>query len=264
MNSRSLIALLLLLPACAQEQAAVPPAIEGVDDAVWANYQPLPDSMPSATNPSTPEKVTLGRMLYYDTRFSQGGAVSCYVCHPLHDYGTSHRPTGIGHDAEVGGRNEPTPYNAALQIAQFWDGRAPDVEAQALGPVLNPAEMGMANADAVIKVLKSMPAYQDAFHAAFPADQDPVTFENFGKAIGAFERGLLLKARWDEFLAGNPDAITAEEKAGFKEFAAAGCTTCHTGPLVGGSMYQKVGLVQPRFTTRDEGRFNDTGNAAGK
>ena len=264
MRTRSLLALVLLLPACAQEPEAVPPAVAGVDDAVWANYQPLPDSMPSADNPVTPEKVALGRMLYYDTRFSTTKDISCYVCHPLHDYGTSHRSAAIGHGAKVGTRNEPTVYNAAGQFAQFWDGRVKTVEEQALGPVLNKVEMGMATKESVIKILKSMPGYQEAFHKAFPGEEDPVTFENFGKAIGAFERGLLTPSRWDEFLNGNPEAITAEEKAGFGEFVSAGCATCHTGPFVGGNMYQKVGVIQPWFNGKDLGRFQVTGIDADK
>ena len=259
MNARSLLALLLLLPACAQEQAVVPPAVDGVDAAVWANYAPLPDSVQSADNPVTPEKVALGRMLYFDTRFSSSGDVSCYVCHPLYDYGTSHRSKAIGHDATVGGRNEPTVYNAAGHLAQFWDGRAADIEAQALGPILNKVEMGMANGDAVLKIIKSMPGYQEAFAKAFPGEEGPVTFVNFGKAIGAFERGLLTPGRWDEFLAGNPEALTAEEKAGFAEFVSAGCATCHTGAYLGGSMYQKVGVMQPWFNGADLGRFKVTG-----
>ncbi|MGD8318955.1 MAG: cytochrome-c peroxidase, partial [Gemmatimonadota bacterium] len=145
MNLRPAIAFLaLVVVGCAGEDRQ-PPAMSGVDldDAALQAFQPLPETMASPANPVTAEKVALGRMLYYDTRVSASGDVSCYVCHPLHDYGTSHRRTGVGHDGLIGGRNEPSVYNAAGHVAQFWDGRAPDVEAQALGPVLNPVEMGM-------------------------------------------------------------------------------------------------------------------------
>lgn len=250
----------IALGACsgADQSRQATPADLGVDAQALALFQPLPDVVVTETNPITPGKVALGRMLYYDTRLSSSGDVSCYVCHPLHDYGTSHRRTGVGHDGEVGGRNEPTVYNAAGHIAQFWDGRAPDVEAQALGPVLNPIEMGMADAAAVLAVLKTMPGYVDAFAAAFPGQADPVTFENFGRAIAAFERGLTTPSRWDEFLAGDGSALTAEEKVGFAAFMDAGCAQCHNGAWVGGSLYQKAGVVNPWFTMNDPGRFQVT------
>lgn len=243
-------------------ETAGPVAVPGVSAAVLASFQPLPRVIVSESNPATPPKVALGRLLYYDARVSSSGDVSCYVCHPLHDYGTSHRATGVGHDGEVGGRNEPSVYNAAGHIAQFWDGRAPDVEAQALGPVLNPVEMGMADGAAVVAVLTSIPAYVDAFHAAFPDDPEPVTFENFGRAIGAFERGLVTPAPWDEFLAGDARALTAEEQAGFRTFSEVGCASCHSGAYVGGSMYQKAGLVHPWYSTADAGRAQVTSNEA--
>jgi cytochrome c peroxidase len=250
----------LVLGACsgADTSRQTAPADLGVDAQALAAFQPVPAVVASEANPITTQKVALGRMLYYDTRFSAGGQVSCYVCHPLHDYGTSHRQTGVGHDGKVGGRNEPTVYNAAGHVAQFWDGRAPDVEAQALGPVLNPIEMGMPDATAVLAVLKSMPGYVDAFAAAFPGQADPVTFENFGRAIGAFERGLVTPSRWDEFLRGNVGALSASEKAGFTTFVEAGCAQCHNGTWVGGSLYTKAGVVNPWFTLADPGRFKVT------
>lgn len=256
--------LMVVLAACemAPQPAATvtAPSVPGVAPAVLAMFEPLPEATALSSNPATPPKVALGRMLYYDTRVSSSGDVSCYVCHPLHDYGTSHRATGVGHDGKVGGRNEPTVYNAAGHTAQFWDGRAPDLEAQALGPVLNPVEMGMADGAAVMAVLSAIPGYQDAFRAAFPADAEPMTFENFGRAIAAFERGLLTPGRWDAFLAGAPDVLTTEELAGFRAFVDGGCATCHAGAYVGGTTYQKAGLVKPWFDTRDEGRRTVTGS----
>ncbi len=232
------------------------------DVAEAASFAPLPAVIEVASNPRTPEKVALGRMLYYDTRFSSDGTVSCYVCHPLHDYGTSHRAKGVGHDHMQGGRNEPTVFNAAGHVAQFWDGRAPDVEAQALGPVLNPVEMGMKDGAAVVAVIQSIPGYPDAFKAAFPGEAQPVTFENFGRAIAAFERGLTTPARWDQYLGGDPTAITVSEKDGLKTFVSVGCAACHTGTYVGGSLYRKAGLVQPWPNQRDPGRFEVTKQTA--
>ncbi len=225
-------------------------------------FQPLPAAIGSESNAITPAKVALGRMLYFDTRFSADGTVSCYVCHPLHDYGTSHRATGVGHDHLPGGRNEPTVYNAAGHVAQFWDGRAPDVEAQALGPVLNPVEMGMADGTMVVRTIRTIPGYVEAFAQAFPDAADPVTFENFGRAIAAFERGLVTPARWDAYLQGDANAITPAEKEGLRTFVAEGCAQCHAGAYVGGGMYQKAGLVQAWPEQKDQGRYAVTKQAA--
>jgi len=170
------------------------------DLAEASQFQALPAVMEAASHPRTPEKVALGRMLYYDTRFSSEGTISCYVCHPLHDYGQDHRVKGVGVGHQQGDRNDPTVFNAAGQLAQFWDGRAADVETQAMGPPLNPIEMGMKDGAAIIAVIRSIPGYQEAFRQAFPAETDPVTFENFGRAIGAFERGLTTPAPFDRYL----------------------------------------------------------------
>lgn len=247
----------LLVAACQGGDGAAPAdAPTGALDA----FEPLPAVMASEANPITTAKVDLGRMLYYDTRFSTSGDISCYVCHPLHDYGTSHRRTGVGHDHLPGPRNEPTVYNAAGHIAQFWDGRSPDVEDQALGPVLNPVEMGMADGESVIAVLRSIPGYVEAFRAAFPDQEQPVTFENFGRAIGAFERGLTTPSRWDDYLNGQTDALTAAELHGLDVFMSRGCSACHNGALVGGGLYQKAGLVNAWYDRSDAGRVAVTGN----
>jgi len=259
---RKVALLLVFVVACGtpQHDSGAAPESVSVDAALLQAFQPLPSVIASESNPVTDAKVSLGRMLYYDTRFSTSADVSCYVCHPLHDYGTSHRRTGVGHDGLVGGRNEPTVYNAAGHVAQFWDGRAPDVEAQALGPVLNPVEMGMASANSVVAILNEMPGYVDAFTTAFPSDAQPVSFDNFGRAIAAFERGLVTPSPWDAFLNGDATALTDTEKAGFNEFVATGCNQCHLGPYVGGSFYQKAGLVNPWYDTSDPGRQQVTGS----
>lgn len=255
---------LLLVQSCGGEPArqSATDAVPTARAAALQAFQPLPEAMPSESNPMTPAKVDLGRMLYYDTRLSSSGDISCYVCHPLHDYGTSHRATGVGHDALPGGRNEPTVYNAAGHVAQFWDGRAPDVEAQALGPVLNPVEMGMADGPSVLAVLRGIPGYVDAFHTAFPDDAAPLTFDNVGRAIAAFERGLVTPSRWDRYLEGDVAALSPEEVSGFDAFVETGCAQCHTGPYVGGAFYQKAGLVNPWFRLDDAGRFQVTGDPA--
>lgn len=231
-----------------------------MSEAFLPMFQPLPASAPAPDNELTDAKIDLGRMLYYETRISKGGKISCNSCHKLDAYGQDNLPFSPGHDGSLGGRSSPSTYNAAIHIAQFWDGRAPTVEEQAKGPVLNPIEMGMPDADFVVKVLKSMPGYVEAFKAAFPGEADPITYDNFGKAVGAFERKLLTPSQWDTFLKGDKSALTAEEKKGFATFAKTGCVTCHNGAGVGGMMYQKLGLVKPWPDLKDNGRADVTKN----
>ncbi|MCB9686286.1 MAG: c-type cytochrome [Alphaproteobacteria bacterium] len=210
------------------------------------------------------ELVDLGRMLYFDTRLSKGNEVSCNSCHGLDTYGVDGKPVSEGIGGQKGGRNSPTVYAAAGQFVQFWDGRAADVEEQAKGPVLNPVEMGMADGDAVMKKLGKIPGYVDAFKAAFPGEADPMTYDNLGKAIGAFERGLVTHdSKFDKYMGGQMDALSAEELAGLDLFVSTGCTACHSGPLFGGTMYQKLGSVVP-YETADTGRMQVTNNEADK
>jgi cytochrome c peroxidase len=206
-------------------------------------------------------RVDLGRMLYFDVRLSKDQDVSCNTCHRLDRYGVDNEPTSIGHRSARGTRNAPTVYNASESFVQFWDGRAATIEEQALGPILNPAEMGM-DVARVLRVLKSMPGYVRAFSDAFPSDKDPVTIANLQTVIGAFERGLVTPSRWDDYLNGNQQALSQAELSGLKSFTNLGCMVCHTGRLVGGSMYQKVGVVQPWPNQGDPGRYAITRNEA--
>ena len=227
-------------------------------------FAPLPEVMESAANPVTEEKVALGRMLYYDTRLSKSQEISCNTCHLLENFGVDNEPTSEGHNGQRGDRNSPTVYNAAGHFAQFWDGREPNVEEQAKGPVLNPVEMAMPDEASVVKVLKSIPQYVEAFRAAFPDDKDPVTFDNMAKAIGAFERKLVTPGRWDAFLKGDAAALTEAELAGLQAFLDANCQTCHMGPYLGGTMFQKLGVVKPWPDQKDLGRYRVTKNEADK
>lgn len=223
----------------------------------------LPEEAKSAANPITREKVTLGRMLYYEKRLSKSHRFSCDSCHPLAAYGVDGDKTSLGHGGHRGVRNAPTVYNAAIEFAQFWDGRAADVEEQALGPILNPVEMGMPSSHDVVAVLKSIPGYGPLFQAAFPGEKDPINYANVGKAIGAFERELMTPGRFDLFLQGNLQALNNQEVRGLETFVDTGCTTCHMGPGVGGTMFQKVGLVHP-YPGRDLGRYDVTKKNADK
>lgn len=214
----------------------------------------VPSTMASETNPATPEKIALGRMLFYDPRLSKDETVSCNSCHDLAKYGVDGLPFSRGVGGQKGTRNSPTVYHAAGQVLQFWDGRAVDVEEQAKGPVLNPVEMAMASGAEVEVKLGAIPGYVSAFNRAFPGQAQPVTFDNVGLAIGAFERGLTTPSRWDRFLAGDGRALTSAEFAGHHEFMHAGCASCHHGPFVGGRSLQKLGAVKPWPEGSDVGR----------
>jgi cytochrome c peroxidase len=216
------------------------------DDALWRQarqfYQPI--RMPAVpTKGPKAEQVKLGRMLFHDPRLSRSGIISCNTCHNLARYGTDNLPTSLGHGFVPGPRNSPSVFNAALHARQFWDGRARDVEEQALGPILNPKEMAMPASDQVIERIVSIPEYVAMFRRAFPGQKDPVNYRNVGVAIGAFERMLLTPSRFDRYLAGDRKALTAREKRGLKLFLDTGCASCHAGPAIGGMVFQK--FVKP-------------------
>jgi len=233
-----------------------------IDPVQLKAFAPLPVEFESNSNPSTPAKIELGRMLYYDARLSLDGSVSCNSCHRLSRYGVDGEPTSDGVGGQHGTRNSPTVYNAAGQFVQFWDGRAADVEGQAKGPLLNPVEMAMKSPQAVEARLNSIPGYVAAFERAFPGEANPVTFDNMAKAIGAFERRLVTPSRWDAFLKGDRAALTPEEKQGFKTFAASGCGACHAGALVGGESHQRLGLAKDYPDASDKGRYEVTKRAS--
>jgi cytochrome c peroxidase len=222
----------------------------------------LPAAAESPDNPITDEKVALGRMLYFDARLSKNHDVSCNTCHDLASFGVDPRrenhtllPTSKGHRGQLGERNSPTVYNAAFHIAQFWDGRARDVEEQAKGPILNPVEMAMPDETSVEKVLASIPGYVELFAAAFPDDAKPLSYDNMAKAIGAFERKLVTPAPFDRFMQGDTSALDDKQLYGLQLFIDAGCVTCHTGPNLGGNAFQKLGNVKPWPKVSDLGRF---------
>jgi cytochrome c peroxidase len=203
-------------------------------------------------------------MLYFEPRLSKSQKISCNSCHDLATYGVDNEPTSDGHKGQKGDRNSPTVFNAAAHFVQFWDGRAPDVEAQAKGPVLNPVEMAMPAEPVVVKVLESMPEYVELFGRAFPNDKKPVSYDNMAKAIGAFERGLMTPSRWDALLKGDKTALTPAEALGLKTFVDAGCQTCHHGALLGGTSYQRIGLVKDFPRATDPGRMKVTNDAGDK
>ena len=221
-------------------------------------FAPLPDKpVFKKDNPGLAAKLQLGKMLFFDTRLSKSNVYSCNSCHNLSTGGVDNNSFSTGHKWEAGGRNSPTVLNAALQIAQFWDGRAEDVEAQAQGPILNPIEMA-ASRDLALARIKSIPEYVAIFKEAFPGQKDPVTYKNLADAIGAFERTLLTPSRFDTFLKGDEKALNTKEKAGLTLFMDKGCANCHSGILLGGSSYQKFGLVNKPEGLKDKGRMDVT------
>jgi len=219
-------------------------------------FEPLPAAI--IDEKKNAALIKLGKKLYLDPRLSINDQISCNSCHRLDNFGVDSQPTSPGHEGKRGGRNSPTTMNAALHIAQFWDGRAKDVEEQALGPILNPIEMGMPSEAAVVNKLKKIEEYKALFAEAFKDEKDPFQYKNIGKAIGAFERTLLTPSRFDDYLKGDENALNDSEKRGLQKFIHMGCATCHNGVAVGGNSYKKIGVVKP-YETKDMGRFEITG-----
>ncbi|MGB8273960.1 MAG: cytochrome-c peroxidase [Alphaproteobacteria bacterium] len=229
-------------------------------------FKPIPSVVPAVKdNAVTHEKVELGKLLFFDPRLSASEIISCNTCHNLGTGGVDAGPTSVGHAWQKGPRRAPTVYNAVFNVAQFWDGRAADLKAQAKGPVQASVEMN-ATPDHVIKTLSSMPDYVELFRKAFPNEASPVTFDNFAKAIEAFEATLITPAApFDQYLEGNANALNAQEKAGLALFLDKGCASCHNGINVGGQAYFPFGVVEKPganvLPAADKGRFAVTKTA---
>ena len=230
-------------------------------------FGPLPKTIESKENPITPDKVALGKMLFYDTRISVDGTVSCFKCHWINLYATDGLKKSIGNNYKLNPRNSPTVFNAAGQISQHWIGNRLSVEDQAKQALIGPPSYGLASYEDAVKKLKSIKGYTPLFQKAFPGEKESVNADNFTKAIGAFERTLVTPSRFDDFVKGNAKALTQNEQTGLKTFMETGCSGCHSGPYFGGQMYQKFGLTQPYWNLThspepDSGRYMVTKNAA--
>jgi cytochrome c peroxidase len=199
------------------------------------DWQALPEEAPApADNPTTAEKVELGRMLYFDPRFSSTGTVSCNSCHNLMLGGEDNRAFSMGVHGKTGGRSAPTVWNAAFASSQFWDGRADSLEDQAKGPVANPVEMGMSDVEKAMQRVRKIPGYKPYFVAAFGED-NPMTVENAAKAVAAFERTLITaNSPYDRFVKGEKTALSEQQQRGMQTFADIGCTGCHSGAAFSG------------------------------
>ena len=205
--------------------------------------------------------VELGKKLFFDPRLSRSGFISCNSCHNLSMGGTDNIKTSIGHNWQRGPINSPTVLNASMNVAQFWDGRAKDLQEQAGGPIANPGEMAFTH-ELAIDVLASIPAYRAEFRQVF--SQDKLTIEQVTRAIAAFEEVLVTPgARFDQWLMGKKSALTKDELAGYQLFKSSGCIACHNGPAVGGNTFQKMGVVEPYKTAMTaQGRSAVTGKDA--
>ncbi len=226
-------------------------------------FRPISQSPPALKeNPALPEKIELGKMLYFDPRLSASNLISCNTCHNVGMGGVDFQETSVGHKWQKGPRNAPTVLNAVFNVAQFWDGRAPDLKEQAKGPVQASVEMNNTPSRAV-ETIKSMPEYVAMFKKSFPGESDPVTFDNMVKAIAVFEATLLTPdSRFDSYLRGNEGALTAAEKGGLKLFIDKGCSGCHGGMNMGGNGYYAFGVVEKPaqdLMAGDTGRFKVTG-----
>jgi cytochrome c peroxidase len=209
----------------------------------------LPPVPVPANNPMTPEKVELGKMLYFDARLSRDGAVSCATCHDPKMAWAEHEPTSKGIGGQFGQRNSPTVINAAYATSQFWDGRAATLEEQALGPIENPIEMGH-KLDAMIRDLSNLSGYAERFQKVFGT---PVTKEGVAKAIAAFERTIFSgNSPYDRFKAGDSGALSTAQKRGLQLFED-NCSTCHTPPLFSNYRFYNAGVGMNKQTS-DEGR----------
>lgn len=230
-------------------------------------FKPLPDSPPALPgNSATPAKVELGKMLYFDPRLSESHSISCNSCHMIGMGGVDLQETSLGHRWQHGGRNAPTVYNAVFDVAQFWDGRAKDLEQQAGGPLINPVEMDTTEAH-VVEQLKGIPGYAAFFARAFPGNHDAITFENVRKSIALFEATLITPdAPFDRYLKGDENALDAQQKAGLALFINKGCAGCHNGVNVGGGMYAPFGVIERPgadvLPPGDKGRFAVTKTAS--
>ncbi|MDD2463885.1 MAG: cytochrome-c peroxidase [Desulfobulbus sp.] len=224
-----------------------------------AEFQPIPDQAQAIKeNATSPEKVALGKMLYFDPRLSKSGLISCNTCHNVGMGGVDYQQTSTGHGWKQGPRNAPTVLNSVFNLAQFWDGRAKDLAEQAKGPVQAGVEMNN-TPENVVTTLNSMPEYVALFKQSFPGQTDPVTFDNMAKAIEVFEATLITPdSKFDLYLKGNSQALNQEEKDGLKLFMEHGCVSCHGGVNMGGDGYYKLGVVNKpseKILAGDKGRF---------
>jgi cytochrome c peroxidase len=255
----------ILLAGAVQAQETEPPLLEKARQL----FKSLPESMATQEFPATAMQVELGRQLFFDPRLSLDGTVSCATCHRPALYGTDALAKSIGIEHRPNARNAPTVLNAALQFKAHWIGDRANVEEQAMKSLTGHASFGNPDPATVIKKIKALAGYEAEFKQAFPNDPKAVKPENWGKAIGAYERTLVTPAPFDAYLNGDAKALTPQAQNGLKAFIEIGCVSCHNGVGVGGSSFQKFGVFEDYWQQTgsqaiDEGRFTATKEAADK
>ncbi len=210
---------------------------------------------------SNPAMVELGKKLFFDPRLSKSGYISCNSCHNLSMGGSDNLVSSIGHDWQQGPINSPTVLNSKFNLAQFWDGRAKDLQEQAGGPIANPKEMASTH-ELAVNVVSSIPQYVEEFNKVFGSRK--ISIKEMTQAIAAFEETLVTpNSRFDKWLMGDKKAINAQELAGYQLFKDSGCVACHNGVAVGGASFQRMGVVEPYKTSNPAaGRFAVSGQEA--
>lgn len=230
-------------------------------------FKKLPGNFGDRDHPIAPERVALGRALFFDPRWSVDQNVSCATCHNPALYGTDARPKSIGVKAKQHPRNAQTVLNVAGDISANWRGDRKDVEDQAIVAAIGPLSTGHADHGGWIRQIKAIGGYLAMFQRAFPNEAEPITPTNLSLAIGAYERTLVTPAPFDSYLDGKIPALTPQARAGLRTFMTVGCAACHNGAGVGGAMYQKFGLLMDYWkatgsTVIDKGRIDITKNDA--
>ena len=257
----------LLMTASIAAIFSVTSAVVAADDArllkqVREIFKPLPADMGTPDSPITAPRVELGRMLFFDPRFTIDANMSCATCHQPALYGTDGLPRSIGVRQRPHPRNAPTILNSALSITH-WRGDRESVEDQVIKAMTSPITFGQPDEKAVLDRLAQIPGYVPHFKAAFPGQADPMTAQNMAKAIGAYERTLVTPSPFDAYLAGTIEALSPMARAGLAKFVDTGCVACHEGVGVGGAMYRKFGVLEDYWNatgsqTIDKGRVEVT------
>jgi cytochrome c peroxidase len=237
-----------------------------VDMAKEAGLKPIPTSQSELykiidypRNPITMDKMELGKKLYFDPRLSKSGLISCNTCHNLGEGGDDGISAAIGHKwtPNPSHLNSPTVYNAVFFDAQFWDGRAKDLEEQAQGPMQAHPEMA-STTEHVEKTINSIPGYVSEFKKAYGQDVK-ITFEKVTDTIGLFERTLVTPSPYDAYLHGDDNALTSAQKDGLKVFIDKGCASCHNGIALGQGM--NAFNIMATYKHQDLGGFKGDANS---
>ncbi|MEH6444277.1 MAG: cytochrome-c peroxidase [Oceanospirillaceae bacterium] len=206
-----------------------------------------------------PDKVLLGKLLFYDPRLSGDNSVSCASCHNLATGGTIRTAKVVGINNQLSTRNSPTLFNSAFNFTQLWDGKFNTLEQQIEAVILSPSVMG-SDWLSVLDKLKQDPEYVKAFALIY---EDVINKKSVKDAIATFERSLITpNSRFDQYLRGDTNALTAQEEEGYQLFSSLGCISCHQGINIGGNLFQKIGLFKDYKSNADVdlGRFGVTGD----